>query len=119
MLFKIEIFHGMIHDFLKLHPSTELDVITLLNVLEHLTNPVETMEQLGRVLAPDGIVAIVVPDARFHDIVGRRPVRWWESPTLTGWKTLPFLPGFVSQIIFVRSNREQFRQYCGEQATKS
>lgn len=90
---QVEIFHGMIHDFLKLNSDRKFDVITLLNVLEHLTNPVETMEQLGHVLAPDGIVAIVVPDARFHDIVGRaRKLVGTADPY---WlENAPFLSGF-------------------------
>jgi SAM-dependent methyltransferase len=90
---QVEIFHGMIHDFLKLNPGRKFDVITLLNVLEHLTNPVETMEQLGHVLAPNGIVAIVVPDARFHDIVGRaRKIVGIADPY---WlENAPFLSGF-------------------------
>ena len=83
----------MIQDFLKANPGRQFDVITLLNVLEHLTNPVETMEQLGSVLAPDGLVAIVVPDARFHDIVGR--VRKMFGIADPYWlENAPFLSGF-------------------------
>ncbi len=90
---QVEIFHGMIQDFLKANPGRKFDVITLLNVLEHLTNPVETLEQLGGVLAPDGIVAIVVPDARFHDIVGR--VRKMFGVSDPYWlENAPFLSGF-------------------------
>ena len=90
---QVEIFHGMIHDFLKLNPGRKFDVITLLNVLEHLTNPVETMEQLGARSGADGIVAIVVPDARFHDIVGRaRKMVGIADPY---WlENAPFLSGF-------------------------
>jgi SAM-dependent methyltransferase len=90
---QIEIFHGMIHDFMKLNSVRRFDVITLLNVLEHLANPVETMEQLGDILAPDGIVAIVVPDARFHDLVGR--VRKMVGIADPYWlENAPFLSGF-------------------------
>ena len=67
----IELFHGMIEDYLKQNSSRRFDVITLLNVLEHLTQPVETVLQLRRTLAPDGVLAVVVPDARFHDAIGR------------------------------------------------
>ena len=51
------------------------------------------MEQLGHVLAPNGIVAIVVPDARFHDIVGRaRKIVGIADPY---WlENAPFLSGF-------------------------
>jgi SAM-dependent methyltransferase len=104
---QVEIFHGMIHDFLKQNSNRKFDVITLLNVLEHLTNPVETLEQLGGVLAPDGFIAIVVPDARFHDIVGR--VRkmvgiadpYWldNAPKLAGFRVPDHLSSFQPRTV--------------------
>src|SRR4030088_2908973 len=66
-----DIYHGMIEDYLAANRGRRFDVITLLNVLEHLTDPAGTLRQLRQVLAPDGIVVIVVPDARFHDLIGR------------------------------------------------
>lgn len=67
----VDIYHGMIEDYLTANGGRRFDVITLLNVLEHLTDPVGILSQLLQVLAADGVVVIVVPDARFHDLVGR------------------------------------------------
>jgi SAM-dependent methyltransferase len=67
----VDVYHGMIEDYLAANKGRRFDVITLLNVLEHLTDPAGTLRQLRQVLAPDGIIVIVVPDARFHDLIGR------------------------------------------------
>jgi SAM-dependent methyltransferase len=112
----IQIYHGMIEDFLMRSAGKEFDVISLLNVLEHLPNPAQTLLQLRHVLASDGVLAIVVPDARFHDLVGRlRRVLgvpdpfWIEQPKscLSGFK-LPdhlcsFQPNTISSLL----------QHCG------
>ena len=67
----MDIYHGMIEDYLAANRGRSFDVVTLLNVLEHLTDPVQTLSQLRAVLTSDGLLAIVVPDARFHDLIGR------------------------------------------------
>jgi SAM-dependent methyltransferase len=99
----IEIYHGMIEDYLAAHAARQFDVITLLNVLEHLTHPAQTLLQLRQVMAPDGVLAIVVPDARFHDLLGRVRRRmgfpdpyWLEQPKsfLSGFKLPDHLCSF-------------------------
>jgi SAM-dependent methyltransferase len=67
----IDIFHGMIEDYAKQNFDRQFDAITLLNVLEHVTQPAQTLLQLREALAPEGVLAVVVPDARFHDLIGR------------------------------------------------
>jgi SAM-dependent methyltransferase len=90
----LDIYHGMVEDYLAAHRARRFDVITLLNVLEHLTEPAQTLLRLRQILAPDGLLAIVVPDARFHDLAGKlrrglglRDPFWLE-------KSLPFVSGF-------------------------
>ena len=53
------------------------DVVTLIDVIEHVPNPVEILEQVSAVLAPDGICAIVTPDV---GSVAARLMgwRWWH-----------------------------------------
>ncbi|MGA3323261.1 MAG: class I SAM-dependent methyltransferase [Terriglobia bacterium] len=108
----IEIYHGMIEDFLKAHGARKFDVITLLNVLEHLTHPAQSLLQLRQILASDGVLALVVPDARFHDLLGRlrrfagfKDAYWLEQPEsfLSGFK-LPdhlcsFQPGTIASLL--------------------
>lgn len=67
----IQIHHGMIEDYFEALAVPRFDVITMLNVLEHLIDPAQTLLQLRQALAPNGVLAIVVPDARFHDVLGR------------------------------------------------
>lgn len=40
----------------------EFDVITLWHVLEHLRDPVEVLQRLGRHLKPDGVLVVSVPN---------------------------------------------------------
>jgi SAM-dependent methyltransferase len=67
----IEIYRGMIEEYFASCSGRPFDVVTLLNVLEHLSDPSQTLAQVRQILAPGGVLAIVVPDARFHDLLGR------------------------------------------------
>lgn len=40
------------------YPDTTFDVVTLWDVLEHLPNPLDTLKEIARVTAPDGILAL-------------------------------------------------------------
>jgi SAM-dependent methyltransferase len=104
----IEIYHGMIEDYLEAHGARKFDVITLLNVLEHLTRPARTLLQLRQVLVPDGLLALVVPDARFHDLLGRlrrfagcKDAYWLERPKsfLSGFKLPDHMCSFQPRTI--------------------
>lgn len=67
----LEIYQGTLDQFLGDHKGQLFDVITLLNVLEHLRDPAGALMQLRKLLGSGGTLAIVVPDARFHDLIGR------------------------------------------------
>lgn len=61
------------------------DVVTLMNVLEHLSDPVRVMEEIrGKVLKPGGLLVIEVPND-FNDlqVAGQQLHQlpeWWVSP---------------------------------------
>lgn len=71
----IETFNGTIEDFLAGGERRPFDVVTILNVLEHLRDPAAVLLDLHRWLRPDGILVVVVPDARFHAAIGT--IRRW------------------------------------------
>jgi len=68
---KIPTYTGTVEDFLAAPHGGPFDVITILNVIEHLREPKTVLCGLRDLLVNDGIVALVVPDARFHAALGR------------------------------------------------
>jgi SAM-dependent methyltransferase len=68
---RIPTFTGTIEQFLAAPPRQTFDVVTMLNVLEHLRDPKTVLLSLRRLMPENGIIAIVVPDARLHATVGQ------------------------------------------------
>ena len=66
----IETFHGTVEAFLASGTKAEFDVITILNVLEHLKQPGSILLQLQQLLRSDGILVVGVPDVRLHMMLG-------------------------------------------------
>lgn len=91
---QIETFHGMVEGYLARHPQRSFDVITLLNALEHLTQPKRTLLLLRQLMSEDGLLVVVVPDARFHALLGN--LRRWLGAHDPYWLEQPeaFLSGF-------------------------
>lgn len=114
----IDIYHGMMEDYLAAQAGQRFDVITLLNVLEHLREPAAALMQLRQALASDGMLAVAVPDARFHDLVGRLRRRlgvpdpyWIEQPksVLSGFKLPDHLCSFQPSTLSALLRRCGFR----------
>jgi 2-polyprenyl-3-methyl-5-hydroxy-6-metoxy-1,4-benzoquinol methylase len=82
----VEIFNETVEnaDF----PANSFDVITLWDVLEHLSSPAQTLAQLSRWLAPSGWILLNLPNisswpARFmgsHWVLFLREHLWYFSP---------------------------------------
>jgi len=74
-----EIFTGMLAD--TSYPSDFFDVVTLWDVLEHTEDPKEILKEANRILKPDGLLVISVPNPNAVDakIFGSY---WlgWERP---------------------------------------
>jgi SAM-dependent methyltransferase len=114
----VDIYHGMIEEYLASHRDRRFDVITMLNVLEHVTAPVSILSQLSKVLSSDGVLVLVVPDARFHDWIGRfrrfagvSDPYWIEQPKsfLSGFKLPDHLCSFQPRTVAALLERSKFR----------
>jgi len=60
-----------VESFLAAYHGPPFDVVTLLNVLEHLRNPRRVLRGLRGLLVRHGLLLAVVPDARLHEMIGR------------------------------------------------
>jgi ubiquinone/menaquinone biosynthesis C-methylase UbiE len=58
--FGLQVWTGTLES--KRFPESSFDVVTMWNVLEHLHDPLGTLQEVRRVLAPGGYVALVVPN---------------------------------------------------------
>jgi 2-polyprenyl-3-methyl-5-hydroxy-6-metoxy-1,4-benzoquinol methylase len=58
----LEVRHGMLADVQ--FPDAFFDVVRLSHVLEHLPNPTETFREIDRILQPEGLVYLTVPNTR-------------------------------------------------------
>ena len=104
----IEIFSGMVEDYLSAPNREAFNIVTLLNVLEHLTDPCGTLLQLKNLMEQNALLVVVVPDARFHNYVGKlrrllgKPDPYWlEQPesVLSGFKLPDHLSSFQPQTV--------------------
>jgi SAM-dependent methyltransferase len=66
----VRVVHGYFEEFA---PEAPLDAIEMGFVLEHVADPAELLARYSSVLAPGGVLAIAVPNARsLHRLVGQR-----------------------------------------------
>ena len=66
----VDVVHGYFEDYA---PSTPLDAIEMGFVLEHVMDPAALVARYRGFLAPGGLVAIAVPNARsLHRLIGQR-----------------------------------------------
>ncbi|WP_299005003.1 class I SAM-dependent methyltransferase [uncultured Tenacibaculum sp.] len=59
--------HIILHENLTQVENNQFDVITLWHVLEHIPNLVEYIEQLKKLLKPNGVLIIAVPNHKSFD----------------------------------------------------
>ncbi len=57
-----QIFHGPLAQ--ASYPSAYFDAVLLINVIEHLHNPKETVAEMARITRPGGIVAVHTPNVK-------------------------------------------------------
>jgi SAM-dependent methyltransferase len=62
--FGLEIFTGFLHE--NKFSDNFFDVVTLIDVFEHITKPLEMLKDIHRIIKPDGLFFIKVPHADFN-----------------------------------------------------
>jgi SAM-dependent methyltransferase len=67
---QIDTYTGTIEEFLSAPTRRNFDVITVLNVIEHLPDPKQVLNGLRDLLVDGGLLVLAVPDARLHALVG-------------------------------------------------
>lgn len=50
-------------------PDASFDVVTLKHTLEHVPQPMQGLHEIARVLRPEGIAFLIVPDAAYYKIL--------------------------------------------------
>jgi SAM-dependent methyltransferase len=77
---KVTALEGAIPNVVRDLPSMSLDVILCISVLEHLWNPVATLAEFRRLLAPGGVCLINVPSWRGKGLLEYSAFRLGLSP---------------------------------------
>ncbi|HXM63472.1 MAG TPA: methyltransferase domain-containing protein [Terriglobales bacterium] len=67
----IDTYTGTIEEFLAAPTRRDFDVITVLNVIEHVPDPKQVLIGLRNLLVDGGLLVLAVPDARLHALVGK------------------------------------------------
>ncbi len=70
----IELFPGTLEEY---QTEKSFDIVTLLDLIEHIAEPVRFLNRINRLMNPDGILVIVTPDI---DSLAARLLRrrWWH-----------------------------------------
>ncbi len=79
---KVQLGVGPLEEILPTIPTRSLDVVLCLSVLEHLSEPQETLDALHRILAPGGLALINVPSWRGKPWLEFSAFRLGFSPAL-------------------------------------
>lgn len=95
-------------------PSQEFDVISLFHVLEHVTNPIETLAKLRKKLSHSGKVIIEVPHARDFllsklDLDAFKAFTLWSEHLIL--HTQESLQAFLREAGFTQINITGFQRY--------
>src|SRR5262249_15758198 len=71
------------------------DMVTLVNVLDQAHGPLTILQAVHRVLTPGGLLALRVPNARFHGTWARLLIGLGPLARSRGWDTYPVVHHFA------------------------
>ncbi len=72
--FNLELFEGLLKD--AKYPNIFFDVVIMVDVIEHLPDPLGTLKEIRRILKPDGLLCVCTPD--IYSLISRLlKAKWW------------------------------------------
>jgi SAM-dependent methyltransferase len=86
------------------------DVVTLMNVLEHVSGPFELLRQLKRILKPGGLLLIDVPNNAVVSLRGSLLHRWPELDL--GEHINHFVPSTLDRLL-IRAGFSPAKRFLG------
>ncbi|HWT77919.1 MAG TPA: methyltransferase domain-containing protein, partial [Candidatus Methylomirabilis sp.] len=91
--------------------NERVDVVSLINVLDHTPNPLAILREVHRVLSPGGYLVLRIPNAAFHRPCVRLLASLGPLARLRGWDGYPILHLFAFTPLGLQSmvNRAGFR----------
>ena len=91
----LNVFCGTLEEFAATNiDSAKFDVVTANHVIEHVPNPVETLQAMKQLLAPNGFIWIAVPNAAYP--INRAIKGRWHSADLP-YHLMQFSPSSIAQ----------------------
>jgi 2-polyprenyl-3-methyl-5-hydroxy-6-metoxy-1,4-benzoquinol methylase len=67
----IDNYTGTIEEFLAAPTRRNFDIVTVLNVIEHVPDPKQVLMDLRELMVEDGLLILAVPDSRLHALIGK------------------------------------------------
>ncbi|MGI6457881.1 MAG: methyltransferase domain-containing protein [bacterium] len=94
------------------------DVVSLFDLVEHLQNPLLVLQEVSRVLKPDGVVLLSTPDPIYfnrieHSHISERPPSYWvDLLRKNGFQVTPRFGGepYELELLATRGDRQQFQE---------
>jgi 2-polyprenyl-3-methyl-5-hydroxy-6-metoxy-1,4-benzoquinol methylase len=75
--YDLHLFNGTMEEYIRNHPGKTFSVVTLLDIIEHLVEPDDFMNDLDNLIQDNGLLVIVTPDINSltSRILGNH---WWH-----------------------------------------
>lgn len=90
----LRVFHGTVESFVEhADMGSQFDIITANHVIEHVSEPVETLRAMKQLLAPGGFIWIAVPNAAYP--ICRALKGMWHSSDLP-YHLMHFTPASIA-----------------------
>lgn len=91
--------HNCFLDEVPANEAASFDVVALSDVFEHVTEPRELLQSARRLLKPDGLLFVKVPNARWNILKQRLAERFGRVPTYGIWDSYEHVVHYTDQTL--------------------